>query len=49
MADAIFILIILAFFGAGAGLVVLCDRVIGPGEEATRTDAEPTPVEELAA
>ena len=32
MQDALFVLVVLAFFALAAGAVHLCDRVVGPGE-----------------
>ena len=47
MADVIFILIVVAFFGLMVLLVRFCDRIIGPDDDLTnvvdpaeRTDAE---------
>ena len=34
MQDAVFMLVLLAFFSAAALFVVACDRIIGPDEDA---------------
>jgi len=34
MADIVFVTVVIAFFAAANGFVILCDRIIGPAEEA---------------
>lgn len=34
MADIVFVAVVVAFFTAAAGFVLLCDRIIGPAEQA---------------
>jgi len=47
VADIIFVAIVIAFFAAAAGFVVLCDRMIGPADQAATVgrapSAEPSP------
>lgn len=35
MADLLFLVIVIAFFVSSAGLVAVCDRLIGPDETAS--------------
>ena len=48
MADLVFVLIIVGFFGLAALFVTVCDRIIGTDEEAF-ADAPPIPEEERLA
>lgn len=34
MADIVFVAIVIGFFAAAAGFVLLCDRIIGPDQAA---------------
>lgn len=34
MPDVVFVAIVIAFFAAASGFVLLCDRIIGPADEA---------------
>jgi len=49
MADIIFVAIVIAFFAAAAGFVVLCERIIGPADQAAPVgrapSTEPVPAE----
>ena len=49
MADVAFVLVIIAFFALAALFVTVCDRVIGPDEEAMTESPENTASERLAA
>jgi len=48
MADIIFVAIVIAFFAAGGGFVVLCDRIVGPADEAGATGRAAPPAVEVA-
>ncbi len=51
MADLLFVLIVIAFFGLMVLLVKACDRIIGPDEpaEATERTAAPSSTEKEVA
>ena len=49
MADVAFVLVIIAFFALAALFVTVCDRVIGPDEEAGAESHEYTESERAAA
>jgi hypothetical protein len=44
--DLVFVLILIAFFAAFAGFVVLCERIIGPDPEGVALSTGPDPVVE---
>ena len=41
MADLAFISVVIAFFGLSGAFVVLCDRIVGPADDAV---TQPAPV-----
>jgi hypothetical protein len=47
MADVLFIAITIAFFALAAGFVRVCDRIIGPDDEALPAE-DSRPVDEVA-
>ena len=49
MADLVFIVIIVAFFGLAVLLVRACDRIIGVDNEAKTAPKQSHPVEDVAA
>jgi uncharacterized iron-regulated membrane protein len=49
LADVVFVLILLAFFGLALLFVRACDRIIGPDEQDVAGDGQPAPTEQAAA
>lgn len=43
MADLVLLTIVVTFFAAAGGFVLVCDRIIGPAEEASTTAATSLP------
>lgn len=48
MADIVFVSIVLAFFAAAGGFVVLCDRVLGPSATVSAVASSSRPPAEVA-
>ena len=44
MTDVVVVLILIAFFAAFAGFVMLCERIIGPDPEGIELSTGPDPV-----
>ena len=44
MTDLVFVLILIAFFAAFAGFVMLCERIIGPDPEGVALSTGPDPI-----
>ena len=44
MTDVVFVLVLIAFFAAFAGFVVLCERIIGPDPEGVSLSTGPDPI-----
>ncbi len=44
MTDLVFVLVLIAFFAAFAGFVVLCERIIGPDPEGVALSTGPDPI-----
>lgn len=45
MADLVFVSIVIAFFAAAGGFVVLCDRIVGSVDHAAAAPMSEPPVE----
>jgi len=44
MTDVVFVVVLIAFFAAFAGFVMLCERVIGPDPEGVELSTGPDPI-----
>lgn len=44
MTDLVFVLVLIAFFAAFAGFVILCERIIGPDPEGVALSTGPDPI-----